>query len=434
MQMIKNNKKLIIGVAIALAVVVLAIVLSTILGPQKLPVDSTVKVKFSGVDGYGVAYLEDEWDWVKDVDFKNKDVDDDLLELIEYSMIFEGDIEYSLSESEGLSNGDVIKLKISVDKEDLKRNGFKAKSITKKITVSGLEKVKEIDPFSEGTVNIPVYGLSGAGSVSNHSNHVTISLENGEILELELEIDSDKKNLSNGDKVHVKISDERTNEELAQSYGLVLSKREADVEIKNLSYYPVENPKEIFDCITEDDMNRVLEAVKTKYKNYAGDLKIEYVGAVYYYTDSIDFTKSNYDDNNKLIFIYHMDNGIFPNGWYTYMSFDKGVFIEYQVDEEGKFNKVTVAGTRNGAYDGFPTTPGNYGTDYRSFGWNTEKIITSFDYEGLYYEGHKTLEGCVNAFTYYEITNDTDIYGNIIDKGYNHVIATEKLKELVKEY
>lgn len=439
-----RKTKLAIGVAASIVVlaVVIAIVTSAF-GSQKLPVDSTVEVKFSGANGYGTASIVDEWEWQDTIKFQ-KNKNNTPLESMGYKLVLQQCIEYSLSKDADLSNGEVVTLKISVDKDVLKQYGFKAKDVTKKIKVSGLTKVKEINPFKDGKVELEIYGLSGAGSLGDYNNHVQINLGKDEVLDLDLELLNKEElngKLANGDKVSVKITDDYSNADLANNYGIVFTEREADIVVDNMNYYPTENPREIFEYLGKNDLKNVATALKGEYatdKNLGseydvGNVEVEYVGAVYYYTDPINFGEANYDKNNQLVLIYHVTNNIVPGGWYTYMAPTKGVYIRHQEKEDGTFEKITTMGSGNSGFDVFPDKGGNYSTDMLRL-WEVLEVPTTFKYGEVYYEGHQTLEECIKAFTYHKITNEKATIGGIIKKPYNHVVATENLKEYVEEY
>lgn len=431
----KTKLAIVVAASIVVLTVVIAIVTSAF-GSQKLPVDSTVEVKFSGANGYGTASIVNEWDWEDSIKFQ-KNKNNTPLEAMGYKMILQQCIEYSLSKDEELSNGETVTLKITVDKDTLKQYGFKAKDVTKKIKVSGLKKVKEINPFEDGKVELEIYGLSGAGSLGASANHVQINVSKDQELVLDLELLNKEEldgTLANGDKVSVKITDDYSNADLANSYGIVFSKREANIVVDNMSYYPIENPREIFEYLGEDDMKNVLAALKSNYDDYVGNIEAEYVGAVYYYTDEPNYKNRMNNTNNQLILLYHVENGVKPGGWYTYMALNDEVYIRYKESDNGELIKITTMGNSAGERDVFPDRGGNYNTDYQRSLWDVLEVPTTFTYNGLTYEGHQTLEECIKAFTYYEITNEEGTIGGIIEKTYNHVIATENLKEYVKEY
>ena len=67
----KVSRKKIVVIATSILVVIGCVILyNSIFGKQKMPVDSTLKVEFSGVNGYGTATLYDELDWIDKVEFK----------------------------------------------------------------------------------------------------------------------------------------------------------------------------------------------------------------------------------------------------------------------------------------------------------------------------------------------------------------------------
>ena len=82
----------------------------------------------------------------------------------------------------------------------------------------------------------------------------------------------------------------------------------------------------------------------------------------------------------------------------------------------------------------FPKASGNYSSDYKS-GSKPNGPATYFTYNNLYYEGHQTIKECIESFTYYNVTNVTKLFsGQKVEMPYNHVVATENLKQYIKEY
>ena len=99
--MTRKTKLVIVAAASIVVLAVVIAIVTSAFGSQKLPVDSTVEVKFSGANGYGTASIVNEWDWEDSIKFQ-KNKNNTPLEAMGYKMILQQCIEYSLSKDEEL--------------------------------------------------------------------------------------------------------------------------------------------------------------------------------------------------------------------------------------------------------------------------------------------------------------------------------------------
>ena len=240
-QMTKKTKlALAIGAGVV-GVIALIFIINAVFGKKKLPVDSTVKVEFSGVDGYGQASIVGASDWMDSVSLTT---DGDEWQQLGTALVLDSAVSYSLSESEGLSNGDVIKLEIKVDKETLKQYGYKAKNITKKYKVKGLGEIKEFDPFEDMDVVI-----SGTAPYTE----VEVTYSNSKVSGIEYVPDVTE-GVTNGDKIKIKIKSS-TDEDILEccgKQGYKPTKTETTYEVKGLNAYVQK-----LDDIPEDSLKKI---------------------------------------------------------------------------------------------------------------------------------------------------------------------------------
>lgn len=159
---------------------------------KSLSVEDTVSVTFSGINGYGTAHISGEYDWTDLI--VGESASD--LEKLSTRMQLEDGVEYSLSKTEGLSNGDTVELKIEADNDKLKEYGYKVKEKTVKYTVEGLKDPVDYDPFEKLTVN-----------VTDTAPYGNLKLDSSNDLISGLSFKADKtEGLKNGDVVTITVN------------------------------------------------------------------------------------------------------------------------------------------------------------------------------------------------------------------------------------
>ena len=180
------NKRIALPV---IAVVMLCVAL-TACGRRSFDVTKTMEVTFSGSNGYGECELDNEYGWINDVqDYysKAKSVTSEQIEQIEYAL--EMVVDYDIEPNEKLSNGDTVTITPKIDSlaDDY---AFDLVGEPVMVTVEGLEKVEEFDPFE--SIKVTFDGIAPNGTVSISSDQSDISFT------------ADKSSgLSNGDEVTV---------------------------------------------------------------------------------------------------------------------------------------------------------------------------------------------------------------------------------------
>ena len=179
----------------------------------------------------------------------------------------------------------------------------------------------------------------------------------------------------------------------------------------------------ISECITEYSHNYMLDLLKDTWK-IANDktLTVTPIGTLYFYNEDVD-EDSAY--NNRLVVIYHLDNGIVPGGWYTYLGPNGNVVIKCVREDDGS-EYFSVVRNREFAYDNNLSFMWIEGLkEYYSFILSTDYPV-SFVYNGIRYMGHTTIEDClkslqINAMDYWEMNFD-------------HMIASGEMREHVSDY
>ena len=204
----RRKRQVAIVAAIALAAVVLLVVLAVVLfGSSKTSIDVTegVTLEFGGANGYGTASLVGEGDWWDEAyavleEEYDSGSDEDSLMLFASAINLGSAVSFELSASEGLSNGDVVTVTVSIDEELIEDMPLKLTGSDLEFEVSGLVEAEEIDVFDY--VSVSFSGFSPYASVE-----VSYS---GPDIGVEFVCDSDGE-LANGDTAVVTaVYDEET--------------------------------------------------------------------------------------------------------------------------------------------------------------------------------------------------------------------------------
>lgn len=135
-----------------------------------------------------------------------------------------------------LKNGDVIEFTWKIDEEaiaelskvldvDIRYNDFEYK-------MKKLRSVTEVDIFED--VRFQKWGTNGNGSISPFPEAFLAIEETGDVLTFPLNITDyyDDGNLSNGDVIHVSLSENVNLDHLLNTYGIVITRTEADIVLE----------------------------------------------------------------------------------------------------------------------------------------------------------------------------------------------------------
>ncbi len=182
-------------------------------------VTQTVSVKFKGVNGYGTATLDDEYDWIDDV---NKEEDE--LKYLANEIKMREAVQYSLDKADHLSNGDEVTVTIETKEvEGLKMN-FKGGEL--KFVVKGLKEVESFDPFADLKVNFEGFSPNG-----------TMSFTGGDS-SLRYTADKDS-GLKNGDKITITVTPRSGGslEDYIESYNKVFDPDTKEFTVDGLAAY-----------------------------------------------------------------------------------------------------------------------------------------------------------------------------------------------------
>ncbi|MBE6608390.1 MAG: RNA polymerase sigma factor [Ruminococcaceae bacterium] len=179
----------------------------------------------------------------------------------------------------------------------------------------------------------------------------------------------------------------------------------------------------ISECITEYSHNYMLDLLKDTWKiSEDKTVTVTPIGTLYFYNDEVD---ENSAYNNRLVVIYHLENGIVPGGFYTYLGPNGNVVIKCVTEDDGT-EYFSVVRKREFYFDNHLSFLWIEGLkEYYSFMLSTDYPV-SFVYNGIRYMGHNTLEDCLKALQ----INGMDYWG----MEYDHMIASGEMREYVSDY
>lgn len=262
-------------------------------GKETVDVSADADILVSGYDGHGIATVS-KGDWLMNTE-ETYGKGMSLMELAALEEALYNAVEYNVSPSENLSNGDEVVLTIDVDNSALESYDFKLTGGEKKITVSGLDEVEAFDPFENVTVNFSGMAPNGSASVNTSDSNDDIDLS----------YTLDKSSgLKNGDEVTVSVSSYSGTdvEEYCMSKGKAPTATEKTFTVEGLASYAQK-----LEEIPEDSLNKMISQAEDSFKSYAASwdegnsLKNTELLGYYFLTPKEGFSSS---DNNQLYCVF----------------------------------------------------------------------------------------------------------------------------------
>ena len=225
--------KKIVKLLLILTVIVMSLNLTACGSTTKVELSQYLSVSYTGYNGNGIPRIDFDFaDFEYGImsQWKDKDKLDKLAELT----AVETTITYAADVYEGLSNGDTITVKISLNEEKAKEYGYSFTGLEKKFTVEGLTEPIEIDPFAEDIfgsgkiVDVTLEGidpfvclyLRNTADLSDPIRHITY------------QVDKDW-NLKNSEVITVTA----TLDEKYQKQGYLLTRTETTIAIEGFDRY-----------------------------------------------------------------------------------------------------------------------------------------------------------------------------------------------------
>lgn len=138
---------------------VLCAFLLTGCGKKKIDVMENLTVKFDGYNGHGTVELENAYAWENEA-FEIAGIESvDDLQILTEALLIEGAVSYEVIPDEGLSNGDVVTVKATINENVAENYDFKLVAPSEKVfTVENLPEIETVDLFQN--VDISYHGIA----------------------------------------------------------------------------------------------------------------------------------------------------------------------------------------------------------------------------------------------------------------------------------
>ena len=286
----KNHSAMIVGLAVGILLLVLALGYAFFPRRTKINLDKYVSVSFSGYDGYGKGEVSfDEESFLKDLKKKvklkkKKDAFTDALfkdyspEAFLYDFYISGN--WSLDGNDGnYKNGDKVHLTWAIDKDMIEEDfKVKIKDAGQEFTVKDLEKMETFDAFAD--LDMKFVGTAPDGTAEWQGSEL-LNGSNG----LYLTVDP-QYGLSNGDKVTVKIGPKENLNNFIQKTGKAPKEMEKVFTVEGLSAY-IDSSSKIDDALLGRMKGEVEDLIQSNIAKEGDTVQLlssEYIG--YYFLNA----------------------------------------------------------------------------------------------------------------------------------------------------
>lgn len=197
-------------------------------GKKQIDIMTDLDMSFDGYNGYGSSALS-KGNWISQIEAEFGS-EMGLLELAAMEEALYDAVNYTVTPSENLTNGDKVTVVVDVDNTKLENYQFKLSGGETTFTVEGLGEIEAFDPFEGVAVNFSGMFPNGSASVNTTDSRNDISLNY---------ILDKSSGLSNGDEVTVSISSPGGSdiEEYCRSYGKMPTATEKTFTVSDLAGY-----------------------------------------------------------------------------------------------------------------------------------------------------------------------------------------------------
>ncbi len=304
-------------------------------GAKKIDVTETLTLSYSGANGYGVAELENEYDWeataFEEAGIESIETFSDLGD----AFIIESAVTYEVSPKENLSNGDEITVTATINNE--KTDAYNLKLVAKKrtFTVEGLPEIKQVDLFENIDVLFQGTAPYATAKITDENTDHYVNTQ------YKLNKDS---GLNIGDIVTVTAQYDK-DELLAKGYMAESDTKE--FEVMNVSKYVTELseiPDEILGKMKKQMEDAMLAHVASKWTEKESLSGMNYIGS---YLLKLKNEMYGYEPN-YLYLIYKIDveNSEGALSYYTYCRFSDLIILEDGTFSVDLSSYKTPSGTR----------------------------------------------------------------------------------------
>ena len=304
----KMSKKMwiLIGCGGALVILLLAVILFLVFRSEKVNLNDYISFNVSGYDSVGraeyefdmEAFLEDYGEKIKLTGKAKSGIDwlDELSSALPAAELMISDcVDASLSQTDSLSNGDVITLIWNCDEERAKEYyGCRLVYEDIEYEVQGLDQIETFDPFAD--IELVFSGIAPDGRVEllNHSTDPIV----GELYYTVTPSDG----LSNGMTVEVSIDDSNMNY-WVENYGMVPAETSKEFTVEGLGSYALtlaEIPADTLDAMKAQSEDAINAYVARDWEEYVILNSATYLGS--YMLVPKDLENDGYDIDVYMVY------------------------------------------------------------------------------------------------------------------------------------
>lgn len=333
-------------------------------GTKKIDVMESLTLNYSGVNGYGIAEIEDIYAWESSALEAVGIQDIDSFSDLEDAFIIESAVSYDISPKENLSNGDEVIVTAQIDNEAVEKYKIKFEAKEKKFVVEGLPEVQTIDLFENIDVTFQGIAPNATATVIDAStDYYTLT---------RYVINKDS-NLDIGDVITVTA--EYDKDQLLKA-GYVAESDTKEFVVTNVSRYISELadiPEETVESLkkqTEDIINSNVARINgytLKNLNFIGN---------YFMKLKSDYT--NYGNKNITYYVYQVDiTGKEDITYYYYVGYNDILLTE---DDICVYDFNNVTSTWKTFYKGWTGIDGYINLD-ELFNECVTKHLDKYEYE-----------------------------------------------------
>lgn len=286
-------------------------------GTKKIDVMESLTLNYSGVNGYGIAEIEDIYAWESSALEAAGIQDIDSFSDLEDAFVIESAVSYDISPKENLSNGDEVIVTAQINNEAVEKYKIKFEAKEKKFVVEGLPEVQTIDLFENIDVTFQGIAPDATAAITDANTDYFVYTQYA--------LDK-KNNLNIGDIVTVTA---KYNKEELLSAGYVAENDTKEFMVSSIPKYVTELseiPDDILGKMKKQIEDAMLAQVASKWAEKESLSEMNYVGSYL-----LKLKNGMYGDkSNYLYIIYKIDveNSTDTFSFYTYGCFGNLIILE----------------------------------------------------------------------------------------------------------
>ena len=334
-------------------------------------------IEESGYDGYGTINVSFDYDKLYShyVDsFKKKNITvDNLKETIQVTVLNE----------ENISNNQSVNIAITTNPEVVSIEAVinDTLNLTVSHTVTNLTPLTPYNPFDD--LKIEPSGISPNGTLNAYIEHYGKEAS----WYWPLLVESDNTTVANGDIVTLKLNVNIP--EVEEKYGIKIERSEMPYSIDILTAH-LSSSKDLQNISEANHkaLNKVIEDWVISGEN---DENVGGWTRTYHFETAILLTK---ESDTKLFFIYHIEDGYVPSGYYVYISPTYTVLVDHEKD-------TLITGDLRPLSSSFAKYDKDTVRYTEKWGWGQDYERQGFMYNDTPYAGKATLEDMITYLTSY---------------------------------